>query len=138
MPAFRGKDAHIIVDAVTLARVQAVTVDIDTGLETLYEMGSPMPKELVQGNVEITGTIEGILLTEPAWQIHSKAFEVDPATGVLKLKEFDLKVDILGAKNLRLTLYGCKAETGTLDLPQDGWLGDAIDIRALRHEFTTF
>lgn len=134
---YRGKDAAIIVGGTTIARAQSASIEVSTGLEAAYEIGSPMPKNLEQGNVEISGSLEGIVIDSPPHQLLSLGIETD-SSGNVTLKEWDMEFragNVSGAPVVRVT--GCKADTGTLDIPQDGWLTESVDFHALTYQLTS-
>ena len=123
MPVYKGWGAKLFIPGIgteAIGKAESVTAEIALGTESYYELGSAKPAEIVAGNIEITATITR------AW-IDTKLLQL--ITGAPVLSEFDVKVTIEGTTN-ELTLTGCKGETVSFDIPQDGYLTHDLDIRA--------
>jgi len=113
---------------------ESVTLEIATGVEPYYGIGSRQPATLVEGNEEITGTLTR------AW------VNVDYLTllgaGGAALTEFDLLFkagEVAGfpaSEQPWVYVYNCKFETGSLDVPQDGFLTEDYDFRAMSVHIT--
>ena len=54
----KGWNVKIMKDSEEIGYATSVSWDVDTGLENYYQLGSATPAAIVEGNVEITGTIE--------------------------------------------------------------------------------
>lgn len=128
---FKGWNAKIFVrvgaDAwQEVGQAESVTLEIATGVEPYYGIGSRQPETLVEGNEEITGTMSR------AW------VNVDYLTllgaGGNALTAFDLVFQAgatVGNVGPWVYVYDCKFETGSIDVPQDGFLTEDYDFRAL-------
>lgn len=131
MVTYKGWKAHIMYRTGTDAYAKvgysdSVTIDVATGLEPYYEHGNRRPVDLAEGNEEITGMIS------KAW-INMNLFEyMLPSAGTTALTSFDLYLYMspyaIGAPNMYV--YGCKFESGSVDIPQDGFLMVDLDFRA--------
>lgn len=131
MAVYKGKDARIILGTTTLGYVESASVDIGKGAEGYYEVGSPHPVEIVQGNVEITGSISRVWMdTTLAELVGTVPEEVLTAFNL----EFRASTDS-GAPTIKIG--GCKVESGSLDLSQDGFLMGDIDFIASDYTITT-
>lgn len=132
---YRGKDAKILIRGTEVGRAQSASVEIATNPETLWEIGSYLPTDVVLGNMEITGSIEKVTMDIPRFQLLSLAV---PSGSPPTLTEFDLVFRVgteAGAPLVSLT--GCVVETGSLEIPVDGWISEAIDFRAKNITLTT-
>lgn len=130
---FKGWNARIYIRRGTLAWEQvgfceSVSLEIATGVEPYYGIGQRVPETLVEGNEEITGSMSR------AW------VNVDYLTllgaGGTTLTRFDLvfqagAVTGAGAPAPWVYVYDCKFETGSVDIPQDGFLTEDYDFRAI-------
>jgi len=107
---------------------EAVSLEISTGVEPYYGIGSRQPETLVEGNEEITGSMSR------AW-VNIDYLALLGAGGNA-LTTFDL-VFKAGATTSEsapapwVYVYNCKFETGTVDVPQDGFLTEDYDFRAM-------
>lgn len=111
---------------------ESVTIDVATGLEPFYQHGQRYPKILASGNEEITGSISR------AWvDMQSLAYGLSGGlTGQGSGAEIDtfdmyLYVDPNDTGAPFMYVYGCRAESGAVDIPQDGFVMADIDFRAL-------
>jgi len=130
MPVYKGWHAEIQIrkpagtgSPVTVGRAESASLDIASGLEPYYEIGDREAKELVEGNVEITGTLTR------AW-IDSKLIALLDLTPANVLADFDLFFFADPAKTMYVYALGCKAETTSFDITQDGFLMQDLDFRA--------
>jgi len=122
MAPFRGWMAKVYKDGVLLGYCQSVTVDVASNLEPYYEIGSRTPVSLIEGNQEVTGTLERLWVDTTLLNLVS---------GTSTLDEFTLVFYASTATGSpKITLTGCKAESGSIDIPQDGELTESIDFRA--------
>jgi len=131
MTTYKGWRAHILYRTSTdaYAKVgysESVTVDVATGLEPYYEHGSRRPVDLAEGNEEITGTISR------AWVNMNLLGYMLPATGIIGIDTFDLYlyIDPYATGAPYMYIYSCKLESGSMDIPQDGFLMADMDFRA--------
>lgn len=127
MTVYRGKDAKIIIDGVTVALAQSASVEVSTGLESLYEIGNPNPVVQELGEVEITGSLERIIGDA---SLFGKAIPKSQG-GKMVLTTFSVVFkasDASGAPMVSLT--NCMAESGSIEIPVDDWLTESIDFRA--------
>lgn len=106
---------------------ESVTVDVATGLEPYYQHGGRRPVDLQEGNEEITGSISR------AWVDNDLLNLLSPGgyDGTGTMVEFALYcyLDYIGAP--WMYIYGCKLESGSFDIPQDGFIMNDVDFRAL-------
>lgn len=126
---FKGWKAKILIDGNEIGYAESVSVEISTGVEPYYEIGSRSPATIVEGNEEITGSIS------KAW-INTDYLTL--CTGATGLTFFDLVFKAGEASGAPwVYLYDCKFETGSLDIPQDGFLTEDYDFRATKIELQT-
>lgn len=133
MAVYKGKDAKILINATTLGYVDSATCDIGRGTEGYYEVGSPEPRELVQGNTEITGSISRV------WMDTTLASLVG-TTPAAVLTSFDLvfKASTTADGSCPLvSLTDCRLETASIDISQDGYVMGDIDFLARSYLITT-
>lgn len=131
MQVFKGWNAKIYFSAGgtidpsgLLGYADSASVEIASGLEAYYEVGSRQPVELVEGNEEITGSFSR------AW-VNTDYLNFMGAGGST-LTEFALEFQVVrpGSSTMFVYCYACKFETGSLDIPQDGILKEDYDFRA--------
>lgn len=124
MAVYKGWNAKIYQDGTEIGYCDSVSVDVATGLEPYYEIGSRQPKALVAGNEEITGSMSRAWIDTAMLALLS--------SGNMELTQFDLTFQAgSGGDAMYVYLYDCKFETGTVDIPQDGFLTQDFDFRAL-------
>ena len=116
-------------DGTELGYAQSVTVDIASNLEPYYKIGSREPIALVEGNQEITGTIDELFVNKDL---------LEYVTGSGALTEFTVTFyNTTGTGGVKVTLSGCKMESGSIEIPQDGELTGSYDFRAKTISITT-
>lgn len=129
MPSYKGWKAFIYADiGGTYAKVgysESVTIDVATGLEPYYEHGSRRPVDLTEGNEEITATMSR------AWFDALTISELYDADGASGIGEFMMYLYIYDTGAPWIYLYYCKIESSSFDIPQDGFIMNDIDFRAL-------
>jgi len=118
MTVYKGWNAKIKKGGAEIGLCESASVDIATGLDAYYEIGSRVPAGLIEGNQEVTGSISR------AW-INKDYLLLVSGTGTLD--SFDLSFEISGTT---INCYSCKFETGSIDIPQDGVLKEDYDFRA--------
>jgi len=120
MSVYKGWNAEIYKDGTKIGFAESASVEISTGVEPYYQIGSRAPATLVPGNQEVTGSIS------KAW---INLDFLDLVTGTSTMTSFDLvfKADPNGPW---IYCYDCLFETGALDIPQDGFLTEDYDFRA--------
>ena len=119
----KGWKGVIKVDGSDVVRVESATIDISRNLDSYYEIGSHQPTELLEGNEEITGTINR------AW------IDLDMLDLILTaggdLTEFTLYLSMgTDTNSPYVYLYNCKLEGSSLDAPQDSVWMNNVDFRA--------
>jgi len=126
MVTYKGWRAHILKGGTPIGYTESVTVDIASGLEPYYEHGSRRPVDLAEGNEEITGSISR------AWINMDLLGLITDDDGKTGLDEFELYlyIDPYESEAPWMYLYYCKLESGSIDLPQDGFLMSDVDFRA--------
>jgi len=123
MAVYKGWNAKILIDGNEIGFAESTSVEIATGLEPYYEIGNRQPATLIAGNEEITGSMS------KAWVNTDYLNLVAP--GNAALTEFDLVFKAgTAAGSPWIYCYNCKFETGSLDIPQDGFLTEDYDFRA--------
>lgn len=130
MPAPRvlvGRDAEIWIDLTTaatqekIAKAQSLTLDIGSGAEEVYEVGSRIPIELVVRNQTLSGTLSRLFFDKKL---------VDMLSGS-RLLTGEFFVYAKGSDDVGspyIYVFGCKSVTGSLDIPQDGNLMFDLDF----------
>jgi len=127
---FKGWNASIYVRVGSgawqlVGQADSVSIEIATGVEPYYGIGQRIPETLVEGNEEITGSLSR------AW-VNVDYLALLGAGGVA-LTEFDLvfQAGTQAGPGPWVYVYNCKFETGTVDIPQDGFLTEDYDFRAI-------
>jgi len=129
MVVYRGWNALIKKDGTILGYCQRVTVDIAANIEPYYEINSRTPIALVEGNQEITGTIERLWVNSDLLNL---------VAGTSSLTEFTLEFyNTTATGGIKVTLSGCKPDAGSLEIPQDAELTESFDFRAKGITVTT-
>jgi len=119
---YKGWNAVILYAGATLGFAEAVSVEIATGVEPYYEIGSRTPSTIVPGNQEITGSIS------KAW-VNITYLSLVTGSGALTHFTLCFKAKaIVGAP--WVYCYNCLFERGAVDIPQDGFLTEDYDFRA--------
>ena len=109
-----------------VGQADSVSVEIATGVEPYYGIGTRIPETLVEGNEEITGSMSR------AWV--NVDYLALLGAGGLALTAFDLVFKAGETANNTgpwIYVYDCKFENGTVDIPQDGFLTEDYDFRAI-------
>lgn len=120
---FKGWKAKILINGNEIGNCDAVSLEITTGVEPYYGIGSREPVTLVEGNEEITGTMSKVWVNKTYLNL---------CTGATGLTFFDLIFKAgEAAGSPWVYVYDCKFETGSLDIPQDGFLTEDYDFRAM-------
>lgn len=133
-----GDQAQAIIDEYSLTpvgRVTNVEVQVSSELKPFHELGQRYPTELRPGNVNITGSIEraainGALLklllgeaarSRPAGTFVSPAFNLD-----LRLEN-----PARPGTSSAVTLHGVKIQNWSYGIPEDDFVMERVDFRAL-------
>jgi len=124
MTTYKGWNAKIYKEGVEIGYAESASVDIATNLEAFYQMGARQPVELKEGNEEVTGSIS------KAW-IDSNYLKLVSPGGSNALTDFTLCFAVGTSPSVQVYCYNCKFEKGALDIPQDGFLKEDYDFRAL-------
>lgn len=119
----KGWNAKIYWDGVLLGYAESAKIDVATGLESFYEVGSKHAVDLVEGNEEVTGSFS------KAW-INGYYLGFVSQPGLTSLSEFNLYFSIGSGPSCYVYCYNCKLEKGAIDIPQDGFLKEDYDFRA--------
>lgn len=119
---YKGWNAKLLQNSTEIGYAESVTVDISTGAEAYFELGAATAKEIVAGNVEISGTIDR------AWVDTKLLVLIGSPRG--SLGEFSIKVSVADTTPNVLTVTGCKPEAVSFDIPQDGFLTHSFDFIA--------
>lgn len=110
-----------------VGKADSVRVEIATGIEPYYSIGSRTPSTLVEGNEEITGSLSRVWVNIDYLALLG--------AGGTTLTAFDLVFQAGGATGDSgapwIYVYDCKFETGTIEVPQDGFLTEDYDFRAV-------
>lgn len=121
---YKGWNAKIYIGEpwIEIGCAESVSVDITANLDAYYCIGKRTPEAVMEGNLEITGSISrawvniyylNLIISEtvlPTFHLCFKASEESNAPWIY--------------------LYDCKFEGGTIDIPQDGVLMEDYDFRA--------
>lgn len=131
---YRGKDAKILIDEQQVGLAQSASVDVDTGMETLYEIGNPNPVANEPSSLEITGSIERIIGDAELFKKAVPSY----SGGKYTLTTFSLVFKASEGEGAPLiSLTNCVAESGSFEIPVDDWLTESIDFRATSITVTT-
>ncbi len=126
---YKGWNAKIYLDDLELGCCESASVEIASNIEPYYCVGARDAQALVEGNQEITGSISR------AW-VNTYYLALVASTGALS--EFTLVFKASEASGAPwIYCYNCKFETGSVDIPQDGFLMEDYDFRARSIGFTT-
>jgi len=119
---YKGWNAVILKDGATIGFAEAASVEIATGVEPYYEIGSRTPSTIVPGNQEVAGSISR------AW-VNINYLALVSGTGTLT--HFTLCFKAKAVANAPwVYCYQCLFERGAIDVPQDGFLTEDYDFRA--------
>jgi len=127
MAVYKGWNVKIYKDGVQIGYCSSASVEVSTGLEPFFELGSRWATDLTEGNNEITGSFS------KAWvNVDYLNLLVSSTT----LNEFDLCFETQSSGGGVIYLYDCKFERGSVDIPQDGVLTEDYDFQASSLYFT--
>ena len=133
-----GEQAQAIIDEYNLTpvgRVTNVEVQVSSELKPFHELGQRYPTELRPGNVNITGSIERaaingallkLLLGEAASSRPAGSF-VSPAFSLGLRLENPSRPGTTSA----VTLHGVKIQNWSYGIPEDDFVMERADFRAL-------
>jgi hypothetical protein len=137
-----GKDAESVIAAYDIqqavGRVVDVKVHVQTDLETFHEIGRRYPTSLHPGNIHVSGQVGrayingaliGLLLGRKSFLPSTAEPFVQPAFNM------SLRLDdpaITG--HAELVVNGIKFQNWTLNLPEDDFVMEAVDFKALAVE----
>jgi hypothetical protein len=138
MTVLKGWNAKIYADftqgstlsasAVQIGYADSASVDLAENLDAFFQLGSRQAVDIVEGNLEITGSFE------KAW-IDSRYLDLlgSPTAPAGALSQFVLCFTIGSGTTPVSTVYayGCKFDKGSLDIPQDGILKESYDFKAM-------
>jgi hypothetical protein len=132
MPTYyRGKDAKLYLGGTLLALAQSASVEINPNPERLFEVGSPIAVGIEMGNVEISGSISRIWYDQNTLKL--LGLEGSTASPPV-LSKFDLVFKSSPTGAPVVSLHDCVVSTGSIDIPQDGWLMGDIDFLAREYK----
>jgi len=123
---YKGWEGHIFINGTEVMCCESVSVEIARNLEPYYCVGSKDPYYISEGNREITGSISKALVNVFYLRL------VTGESGTFQ-EPFDLYFRagaLTATQYLWIYCYGCKFETGSIDIPQDGVLKEDYDFRA--------
>ncbi|MBI4873172.1 MAG: hypothetical protein HY822_00920 [Acidobacteria bacterium] len=133
-----GDAAKAVIDEYSLTpvgRATNVTVRVNSDLKPFHELGQRYPTELRPGNVNITGTIERayingallkILLGEAAKSRPGGTF-LNPAFNIDLRLENPARPGVFSS----VTVHGVKVENWVYELPEDDFVMERVDFKAL-------
>ena len=119
MTIYKGWNAVIEKDGLTIGYVTNGDVNVDRTLEPYFEIQSRKVSRFVEGAPSITGKLSKI------W-IDTNLLNLLVGSGTLT--SFDLKVKV---GSMWVLLNDCKWAKGALQIPQDGWLEESYDFMAM-------
>jgi len=131
MVVYRGKDAKILIDDTEVGYAESVTIDIARNVEQIWEIGSNLPAYLAEGNVEITGSMDRAFVD---LALVSLVGETSSTT----LPEFSIVAKCATLPEAPIiSLSGCKVDSATEDISQDGTVMFNIDFIATSYSIGT-
>ena len=133
-----GDQAQAIIDQYSLTpvgRVTNVEVQVTSELKPFHELGQRYPTELRPGNVNISGSIERAaingallkLLLGEAAQSRPQGTFVSPAFNLDLRLENPARPGVASA----VTLHGVKIQNWSYQIPEDDFVMEKVDFRAL-------
>ena len=122
----KGHMAIIMYQGVSIGYSESVRVDLTRNVDPFYEHGDPRPVQLVEGNEEVTGSMSRAWVD---WQLLNCILV--SGTGSLP-SNLDLYIKLRGGELDNLYLSDVTIRDTSLDIPQDGFLMQDIDFRAIR------
>jgi len=124
---YRGNYAEIQKDGTVVGKAESWTVDLVGNFERYYEVGKRYSEEGMLGNLEVTVSLSRMWIDIDYLKI---------ITGESTLTSFSLLLyprAISGAPSGTPYIYlkKCYPSGASLDIPQDGWIMEDVDIEAL-------
>lgn len=117
MTVYRGWNAKLYIQGQEVGYVTDVSIDIDTGLDPYFAAGKRVVETFIPGQLEITGSFSRAFINTTYLALVSS----------LTIQSFDMRLSI---DNKNIWLYGCRLESGSLDVPQDGIITEDYDFVA--------
>ena len=117
MAVVKGWQAAVYKDGTAIGRATGVTIDISRNPERVYEFDSQDPVEVVTGNREISVTIEKF------W-VDTTYLDLLTASG--SISSFTLLAYKQVASGEPYIQLDCYVESGSIEIPQDGFLTESI------------
>lgn len=105
-----------------LGYCKGVNFDSGTGLEKIYVVGTRDAKEIVQGNTDLTGTIDEFFIDRRAYKIGDESNINDNIAD----QTLEIMPDSSGAK--KFYLRSTKFNTFSLDFTSEGITGNSVEF----------
>jgi len=126
----KGWNVKLTLDGSEVGYASSVSWDVATNIEEYYELGSPKPAVIVEGNYEVSGTLEKAFVDAPLLTLIAGSSGLNLGQTSLTLTATAPKNVESGKEYYEITLSGVKLETVSNEFPQDGFLTDSIDFKA--------
>lgn len=122
---YKGWNARLYLDDLEIACAESASVDVASGMDAYYCIGSRFAFAVMPGNFEITGSITHAWVN--IYYLNLLGLS-NPLAMPPKFKlTFKASTEV-GAPYVYL--YNCMFEKGSLDIPNDGVLKESYDFRA--------
>ena len=133
-----GDSAQAVIDKYSLTpvgRVTGVSVKVDSDLKPFHELGQRYATEMRPGNVNVSGSIDRayingallkMLLGDAASSRPAGTF-ISPSFNLCLRLENPAKPGVSST----VTIYGVKMENWTFDIPEDDFVMEKVNFRAL-------
>jgi len=133
-----GDAAQGVIDEYALTpvgRATGVTVRVDSDLKPFHELGQRYATELRPGNVNVSGTIERAYINGALLKMFLGDAASSRPAGTFISPSFNLNLRMenpaKAGTSSTVTLYGVKLESWNYTIPEDEFVMERVDFRAL-------
>jgi len=133
-----GDAAQGVIDEYALTpvgRATGVTVRVDSDLKPFHELGQRYATELRPGNVNVSGTIERAYINGALLKMFLGDAASSRPAGTFISPSFNLNLRMenpaKAGTSSTVTLYGVKLESWNYTIPEDDFVMERVDFRAL-------
>jgi hypothetical protein len=119
-----------------VGRLQHVQVTIENELRPYHELGKRFPTELRPGNINVYGTAKRAHINGALIRLLLGEGSQSPPPDPIAQPSFNMVINLrnpaLPDNNSTLTLFGVKFESWNFTLPEDDFVMESVNFRALR------
>lgn len=120
-----------------VGRLQNVRVRVENDLRPYHELGNRFASELRSGNINVFGSIERAHINGALLRLLlGDASKSPPPSGAIAQPSFNIVINLsnpaLPSNSSTLTIFGVKFESWAFTLPEDEFVMESVNFKALR------